>query len=795
MENKRNNDKNLIIYRKPLFNFNILELYVKKLLIRKYFVSKTLYEKFIIKNIIYDDRNRLVSIFKDNLIMNDTSEILKRYYIYKESLIRLKKYYQFYSKYSKIFPNYIPLSQSKYIFKNIHKKQKLIDMQREAELFRFQLKSKTRNNKLNNNKIFNSKVYETLEKYSENLDSAIFDIHKYDLNDDSISKIEKIINSIDKYELLGNENEYNHENINNTNNLNIFSKFDKDMKTKNIIINNYYYNNSSLITKQSTIPSIFTQKQKFYMKEKLVSILNNNILISLNKNHKRKNYNHSNLTTLKNFITSFKEEKSKNNKKSNIILDDTNSFINNKHSSNYIEFISDTKRNNQNNLKTNNKKYFKVIPNLSKEYLLKNKNLIDSQNKLINFNLNINSHKIISNNKSSINNSIGINKNKKKKKFSLINNISFNKTNCLTDRTSHYFEQKKFNPKVKSNYYSGNINLKGIANDSSNKKYSDNKFKNNSEDKNKMVLIRLIKHIKSNKPKKSYNLNVCKFLFSTNLKYKNSNEKKLKEKLKIKTEREYSIIKKQSESKIFKIRNIIEDKIKKMKKNKNQFKSFNNQLFNESNNISKSFFDKENSEYISNKKLNLKNDKKIFENKIKSKLFIKQNNNTNNLLSKYLYSTINYSNKENKKVTNIYSIKKNIKKPEIFINHIDTINFNDIDISSNIKKPSVIKIKGIQIKNFNKILNTNKEKSHSNSSKKTERIKNKNTRKNFILKIPKNIDYNKRINSNEKKNKIKISKKKIIKKKSCKSNFKNYFSTKSFTERENPNKIKKRYNK
>ena len=283
MENKRNNNKNVIIHRVPLFNFDILELYVKKLLSRKYFVSKPLYEKFIIKNIIYDDRNRLVSIFKDNLIMNDTSEILKRYYLYKESLIRLKRYYEFYSKYSKLFPNYIPLSESKYIFKNIHRKQKLIDMQREAEVFRFQINNKTRNNKLNDNKIFNSKVYETIEKYSENLDSSIFDIHKYDLNDDSTSKIEKIINSIDKCELFGNENEYNHESINNTNNLNIFSKFDKDMKAKNIIINNYYYNNSSLITKQSTIPSILTQKQKFYMNEKMISILNNNILINHNK--------------------------------------------------------------------------------------------------------------------------------------------------------------------------------------------------------------------------------------------------------------------------------------------------------------------------------------------------------------------------------------------------------------------------------------------------------------------------------------------------------------------------------
>lgn len=40
---------------------------------------------------------------------------------------RLPKIYEFYEKFSKVFPNYVNLSESKYMFKNIERKQKMID--------------------------------------------------------------------------------------------------------------------------------------------------------------------------------------------------------------------------------------------------------------------------------------------------------------------------------------------------------------------------------------------------------------------------------------------------------------------------------------------------------------------------------------------------------------------------------------------------------------------------------------------------------------------------------------------
>ena len=69
----------------------------------------------------------MVSIFKDYLILDDINEFLKRPYTLKETNSRLPKLCAFYDKYSQVFPNYVVLPESKYMFKNIQRKQKFID--------------------------------------------------------------------------------------------------------------------------------------------------------------------------------------------------------------------------------------------------------------------------------------------------------------------------------------------------------------------------------------------------------------------------------------------------------------------------------------------------------------------------------------------------------------------------------------------------------------------------------------------------------------------------------------------
>ena len=351
MKSEKNELKNIPKQIYPLVALDKIISYVQKLLCKKYFVSKISYQKLLIKNIIYDDKRRLVSVFKEQLIINDISEYMKKFYKRKESRIKLRKYFELYDKYSRIFPNYTPLIESKYIYTNIHRKQKVIDLQQNGN----------KNNKIKNNKIiFNSDVYQSIEKISENFNKDIFGIDNNELNN-SLIQINNIINNINKYEL-------NFEGIDLNNNIsnNINNKSIKNIKNKNIIINNYYYNNNSILTKNIPTESLNTN----YIPKKNLSTIKKNILTNqknkyksllypifhlndLNKTNKN-NYlsdtiNRTNLTTRRNsknksinnnismnntkyssaINNSFKFNKYKNMKLNSILKKITNSDINN----------------------------------------------------------------------------------------------------------------------------------------------------------------------------------------------------------------------------------------------------------------------------------------------------------------------------------------------------------------------------------------------------------------------------------------------------------------------------------
>lgn len=76
----------------------------------------------IVNDLIYNENTHIVSIFKDYLILDDINEFLKRPYQFGETKTRLPKLNNFYEKYSQVFPNYVVLPESKYMFKNIQRK-------------------------------------------------------------------------------------------------------------------------------------------------------------------------------------------------------------------------------------------------------------------------------------------------------------------------------------------------------------------------------------------------------------------------------------------------------------------------------------------------------------------------------------------------------------------------------------------------------------------------------------------------------------------------------------------------
>ena len=183
-----------------------------QLMIENYKAIEINYNILVINNLLCNGKCHIVALFKEHLINDDNSEFLKRYYTEKESLIRIKKVAKYYFETSVIFPNYTPLNEAKYIYKNIMRKQKVIDQQQELEE---ENEEKKKKNKKNTNKnVFDTLVYDDILNQSESILRIIFGINKGKKNnlennkneniiDNSESKsYEKIENIIEKIEKL-----------------------------------------------------------------------------------------------------------------------------------------------------------------------------------------------------------------------------------------------------------------------------------------------------------------------------------------------------------------------------------------------------------------------------------------------------------------------------------------------------------------------------------------------------------------------------------------------------------------
>ncbi len=258
--NQKNHHKDYFIYEKIAY----------KQLLLKYFTIPLIYEINIINNIIYNEKSHIVAKFKDYLILDDTSEFLKRYYKNYESGVRLPKFYEYYETYSKIFPNYTGLPEGQYIYKNIQKKQIMIDIQEQMEI---------ENKNCSKNKQSNEKIKDVFD--TEVIDSILNQTNKEDIellfnvNRDNIliedkkftQEIIDIINTIEKYENAIN-NDHSHiniENITNSNTFNVRSPLGYNIMKKNKI-NNSNINNSNNSTTNSKKSQINYSNNDSYLK-------------------------------------------------------------------------------------------------------------------------------------------------------------------------------------------------------------------------------------------------------------------------------------------------------------------------------------------------------------------------------------------------------------------------------------------------------------------------------------------------------------------------------------------------
>ena len=268
MKNYNINNKN-----QNLVSFEILEKTIWNNFHQKYLLDNITYGSIIINNIIYNEKSHIVAIFKDFLISDDFSEFLKRFYYKNESLIRLPKFLEYYETYSKIYPNYTSLPESKFIYKNIHKKQKMIDIQQELES---EEKKKNKNNNNSNkkckekiDKIFNTDIYDSIVNESEDLYNLLFGIDKSKNNNkknntsNSLKDFGKIINEIQKYD---------------KDEIFCCNSLSSNISLGYSILNNHYHKpkNNILNKKNQLTNKIITKKINFIKKEDFTNINSTN---------------------------------------------------------------------------------------------------------------------------------------------------------------------------------------------------------------------------------------------------------------------------------------------------------------------------------------------------------------------------------------------------------------------------------------------------------------------------------------------------------------------------------------
>ena len=149
---KNQNITNTILVR-ILEHMSHIKLYAK------YTCYSYTYSNIIINKLIFNQPCNALSKYKDFLLLNNRKEFLHRFYCKNEINLRLHKISIFYEKYTRIFPNYISLYEGKYLYKNIRKKQKMIDAVNKLIYQKDMMKEYEVNNNCFDNEIFKGTLF------------------------------------------------------------------------------------------------------------------------------------------------------------------------------------------------------------------------------------------------------------------------------------------------------------------------------------------------------------------------------------------------------------------------------------------------------------------------------------------------------------------------------------------------------------------------------------------------------------------------------------------------------------
>ena len=126
-------------------------------LYNKYSKKEYSYSLICINNLMYNEYCHIVARFKDFLIYDDGTEFLNEFFNMNKLKFKLKSIFEFYSTYIHIYPNYLAIPENKFIYKNIRKKQKIINEHNQKKIKDKENKIKQkRDNSLKNTKNSNN---------------------------------------------------------------------------------------------------------------------------------------------------------------------------------------------------------------------------------------------------------------------------------------------------------------------------------------------------------------------------------------------------------------------------------------------------------------------------------------------------------------------------------------------------------------------------------------------------------------------------------------------------------------
>ena len=335
----------------------------KQILFKKYSKFEYSYTLLCTNNLVFNEKCRLVARFKDYLVLDDSTEFLRRFYLKKELPSRLKKIYNFYESYCKIFPNYMILPESQFLYRNIRKKQKMIDafneIKKEEEENRKHLKIGLSNNKKKDaNVVFTKKIQESIERYHPSLSNILSNTFMSEINNNLNNENEN--NNTDRSIVTISLNSQRQINFNENNNNNI-----KGPKA----FDNYFTRNSESFTDKT-----FNGNANFSQNSilKIVQILNTNNQIKDSSPFLNNEIHSSNNN--ENIIKQNKKDFKANNTQAN----DSNKNIPKKINNNKVKHIAKKSLNLNNNYQMNNNT--NTINAISKHYRVKT-NLNNSNNK------------------------------------------------------------------------------------------------------------------------------------------------------------------------------------------------------------------------------------------------------------------------------------------------------------------------------------------------------------------------------------------------------------------------------